>query len=616
MARKKSNATKMGGMVLMGLLFVGLAGFGATNFSGTIRSIGSVGDKELGVDQYARALQEDLRAFEAQVGQSLSFQQAQAFGLDRQTLSRLITTRALDHEAAQLGISVGDETLAQQMRQIGAFNGPDGQFDREAYRYALDNSGLTEAQLEEQMREETARTLLQAAIVAGNRLPDTYSDTLVNFLAERRSFTWARLGQALLTEDVPAADDAAVQAYYDENIADYTLPETRRVTYAWLTPEMMVDAVEVDDAILREQYEARNDEFNQPERRLLERLVFSDESAASQAMAQIEVGGTTFQALVEDRGLTLTDVDLGDVAAEDLDVATATAVFTAREGDVVGPLPSSLGPALFRVNGILAAQETPFEEVRDMLAEDEAILRARRLIENQAESMNDMLAGGATLEELAQETDMELGQIDWYTGVEQDIAAYGEFGDAVQQLTTEDFPEVALLEDGAIYAMRLDEIVAPRPQPLADVREEVIEAVTNQRKLTALEALAEEKADMLRDLRTFATLGLQTNETTEYQRGGFVDGMPQLIGRTAFDMEQGQVTTVTEGNFVYILRLDAIQGPEAGNPDVDELRQTVEDQIASGVAEDLFQAYANDIRQRAGLELDQQAIKAVHAQFQ
>jgi len=38
-------------------------------------------------------------------------------------------------------------------------------------------------------------------------------------------------------------------------------------------------------------------------------------------------------------------------------------------------------------------------------------------------------------------------------------------------------------------------------------------------------------------------------------------------------------------------------------------------QAASGLAQDLFQVLANDIRTRAGIELDQSALNAVHANF-
>ncbi|MDW3184392.1 MAG: SurA N-terminal domain-containing protein [Roseobacter sp.] len=96
-------------------------------------------------------------------------------------MQRLIAQRALDHEAAQIGLSIGDENLRDRILEIGAFRGIDGAFDREGYRFALEQSGISEAQFETQLREEVARTLMQGAILSGVVMPDAFVDTLVNY---------------------------------------------------------------------------------------------------------------------------------------------------------------------------------------------------------------------------------------------------------------------------------------------------------------------------------------------------------------------------------------------------------------------------------------------------
>ncbi|MEP5152800.1 SurA N-terminal domain-containing protein, partial [Planktotalea sp.] len=230
MAIGKSKLSKTFIWILMAMLIVGLAGFGATNLGGNIRSVGAVGDKSISVDLYARTLQEDLRAISAQAGQAVPFTTATALGVPAQSLARVVTTRALDHETAELGLSVGDTELQEQILNISAFQGLSGQFDREAYRFALQNAGMTEAAFEESIREEAARTLVQGAILSGNRVPDAYADTLVAFIGERRNATISRLTPADLAEVVAAPTPEQLQTYYDENIENYTLPETKQIT--------------------------------------------------------------------------------------------------------------------------------------------------------------------------------------------------------------------------------------------------------------------------------------------------------------------------------------------------------------------------------------------------
>ncbi len=64
------------------------------------------------------------------------------------------------------------------------------------------------------------------------------------------------------------------------------------------------------------------------------------------------------------------------------------------------------------------------------------------IIADRIDSVDDLLAGGATLEELASETEMQLGQIDWTATTNQDIAAYDAFRDAASTAAEGDFPEV------------------------------------------------------------------------------------------------------------------------------------------------------------------------------
>ncbi|WP_238366628.1 SurA N-terminal domain-containing protein [Mesobacterium pallidum] len=615
MARKGNSVSKTIVWVLMGLLFVGLAGFGAVNFSGSVRQVGQVGDKPISTDAYVRALQQELRALQAQTGQPISLAQARAFGLDRQVLGQLVTTRALDWEASQLGLSIGDENLRRQLVGIQAFQGIDGTFDREAYRFAIQNSGMSEAEFEAQLREEAARTILQAAVLSGTPMPDAYGDALIDYIGARRSFSWVRVTGEEIEAEIPAPSETQIQAYYDDNIADFTAPEIRRITYAWLTPEMMLDTVEVPEDAIQDAYDARAEQYNQPERRLVERLTFGDEARANDAAAQLEVGGTTFETLVEDRGLALADVDMGDMSRAELGAA-GEAVFEAQVGDVVGPFQSDLGPAFFRVNGVLPAQEIALEDVRDELRDEIARDRARRLIETRGEDIADLLAGGATLEDLVTETDMQLGQIDWFDGAQGDIAGYVEFQEVAATVTMEDFPDVAELSDGGLFALRLDEVVDPAPRPLDEVRADVIAAWTEDALAEAVVARAEEIAAALGEGRTFEALELEPTAESGLIRSDFVAGTRAGFMEQVFAMEVGAVDVIADGDSAIVVQLEAELPPDPGNTDLTEARAQLVERAAQGVAQDLYQAYSADIQRRAGISLDQAALNAVNSSLQ
>ncbi len=599
--------------LLMGLLIIGLGGFGITNLGGAVRNIGAVGTAQIDVNTYARALRNEISAASAGAGRIISLAEAQAMGLDRRVLSQLVSRAALEHEAAALGISVGDETLRDEILSIPAFRGLDGSFDREAYRFALQQSGLNEAEFEAQIRAETAASLVQGAALAGLAAPQAQIDTLLAYLGERRSLSFAVLDRSDLLTGLPDPSDEELRAYHQSHLPDFTTPETRRITYVYVTPEMLLDTVEVDEAALRAAYAEREAEFNTPERRLVERLVFANEAAARDAMARIE-GGESFETLVAERGLDMADVDLGDVSAADLGAA-AGPVFEAGTGAVTGPVETSLGPALFRVNAVLAARVTPFEEAVPHLREALAADRARRVIDTLAEAADDMLAGGATLEDVARETEMELGEIAWHPGLSEGIAGYPNFRAAAERVQQNDYPQIAQLGDGGAFALRLDGIDEPRILPLDDVREAVTRGWRAQAVVTALKAQAEPAIAALRAGESFAAQGLVPTELEDITRRDYRADVPPGFIETVFSMTEGEVRVIEGAGRIHILRLGAIKPPAEDDPDLARLAETLRAQIESDLGQDMFQILVDDIRARAGVTLDQAAINAVHANF-
>lgn len=614
MSEKKSiSKTLM--WILMGLLIFGLGGFGITNLGGAVQTVGSVSGKPIDVNEYYRAVQQELSAIQQQTGQRITFAQAQQFGLDQQVLGRLVTERALDSEAERLGLSMGDENLRDQILTIPAFQNLSGAFDRESYRFALQNSGLTETEFENSLREDAARTLLQSAVIGGIEMPESYADALVAYLGERRSFSIATLTEANLDAEIAAPDEAALRAYYDANIDAFMQPATRDITYVWITPAMLLDTVDVDEEALRKEYEARDAEFNQPERRLVERLVFGTSEDATAALAQVTGGETSFEALVEARGLTLQDVDMGDVTQESL-VDNGALIFDAESGDVVGPAQTDLGPALFRVNAVLAAQSVSFDEAEPMLRDALAMDRARRVIDAQINDVDDLLAGGASLEEVAEESDLVLGSVNFHANSEGEIAGYDDFRRVAQIVTAEDFPEVEQLDDGGIFALRLDGTTEAAPTPFDDAKAEVEAAWRAAEVQTALKAQAEALTEKMAAGADIVTLGLNVVQESELTRGDFVPNTPAGMMDIVFDMTAGEVRSLPGDAQYLIVELDSIDAADLESTENASIRNVVSQQVSQALAQDIFNAYSNHIRSTSDIEIDQHALAAVNAQLQ
>jgi peptidyl-prolyl cis-trans isomerase D len=613
--KPRKRGTTVMGWLLLAMIAGGLGGFGVTNFGGGVTSVGSVGGTDISVNDYARAVRQEAAAFSAQLGTQIGVSEALAFGLDKQALAGLVSRAALDNEAQRIGVSIGDESVAAEVMKQQSFQGLSGKFDRETYRMTLQQNGWTEREYETAVRGDVARSLLQGAVTGGFAAPQPMVDAMYRYIAERRGFSMIRLSEADLATPLPEPTDAALKAHYDAHLDRFTKPESKRIAYALLLPDMIAADQPVDDAVLKKMYDDRIADFVQPERRLVERLVYPDAAARDTAEARLKDGSATFEQLVEERGLTLDAIDLGDVSEADLGAAGAT-VFAAGEGAVVAG-DSALGPALFRMNGVLEGQNTSFEDAREDLAGELQMDAARRAIADMVEQIDDLLAGGATLEDLAKEMGMEFATLDHVPGQQgtEPVEGYQAFRNAAEAVQEGDFPEAIVLEDGGVVALEFKQTVPAAPIPFDEARDKVAE---DWQKETLAKALSDQAVAFKAAAEAGTALGALgiVDVTPEIARDGFVEGAPKSLLPDVFLMQPGDLKVIEDGDFVALVRLDAITPAEETGDAAAALKSALASQIEQAFAADAMQGYTGALQDAAGIQLDQAAITAVNTSLQ
>ena len=609
--KKKSGASKLAVWIIVGLLMFGMIGFGAAGFNGTQRSLGKVGDKTVSISSYSTTLQNEMAQFQEQIGRNITPQEMQAIGLDQRALNRVISTRALDQLVTDLGLSLGDARVREQVVEISAFQGLDGKFDREAYAEVLQRNNLKEADFETSLREDAARRILQEAVLTGVTAPEAYAKAMVAYLAETRDFSWARLTQDILISPAPKPSEEDLVTYHSENPAEFTTLAARSVSYIWLTPAMLADDIEIEERELRAAYESRSDEFIQLPSRLVERVIFPSQEMAINAMEAITEEATTFEEVVENRGLTLQDVDLGDVTEAEMGAA-GPLVFSLAEPGVIGPAETDLGPALFRVNAILDGNVQSFNSARDQLNLDVALDVASSQIADIAEQVDDLLAGGATLEDVAIETDLQLATFDWHVQSEGGISDYKEFQTAAAAVTAEDFPALGALSDNGIFALRLDGELPAELQPLASVQNAVSESWKAQQIQQQLRTLAERIAPQVSLDAPLTSFGLTENLQDDMNRNDSVDGTPSALVMTAFETELGKAALLDAAEGVIILLPRAIHAANLEDPQVQSLQSILGNRIDTTLERDVFEAFSNAVRESVDVEINQTTLRSVN----
>ena len=176
-----------------------------------------------------------------------SFQMAMAAGaatrddaVEKFFVSRMVLRNAME----ELGIHPGDEEVANHVKSMRAFAGPDGKFSEETYRNFVEKGigrlGMTESDLLELVADFLGFNKVNAII--GSGLVENRDAVAASIALENQQIAGelARLSIDPFVEKIQPTDDE-IKAYW-ENIQDsFMTEELRKFTYVIVAPQMPAD---------------------------------------------------------------------------------------------------------------------------------------------------------------------------------------------------------------------------------------------------------------------------------------------------------------------------------------------------------------------------------------
>ena len=610
--RGKKNSTLL--YIIIGLLVVGLIGFGGNSSAILQRdSLGKVGKTDIAVNDYANILRNQLNGIAQRAGRPITLAEAQGLGVLNNVLASVVRLAAIDDQAAEIGLSIGDEAVAESIQNNRAFQELDGRFNKDTYRTVLRNSGLTQSDYERATRRVLTRGLLERAVRGGIALDKSYALKLAQYAQETRVFDWVQLDKSWLSGKEITPTEEQLSTYYTENLDIFTTLLTRHISYIHLSPQRMGDDITIEEDALRDDYDAQIDRFTRPAIRAVERIVLSDEEDAKTIKAQIADNTLDFDALLEERGLNAAQVDLGEVERDQLE-GEAKSLFDSVELGVYGPFDSLLGPAIYRVNAAVDEETSSFETVSSTLREEAVDKVVQGVIADAIEEIDDLLAAGATLEEIASTTKAEFGEIRLDANSNTGIAAYEAFRNVANQATPNNFPQLFDLSDGGAVALRVNRIEPARTLSFTEAQNAIRGEWKREEELRLLEIEGQKIADMISAGTRFSTLGLEPQSAT-IRRSDPFEGVAREAIERLFAAKKNEIVVTKTAAHVFISRVKTIFTFDPQPDSSIALLEDISATISQSIGEDLYTQYINALETRAGIRLDQVAIDSLNAQI-
>jgi peptidyl-prolyl cis-trans isomerase D len=611
-----------GGWVAKIFLSLLVLSFAVWGIADVFRGVGSqdlaqVGSTKIGIETFRQLYQERLQQLGRQLGRALTPEQARAINLDRQMLGELISETALDEKTRQLRLAVDNDALLAHIQSNPAFRGADGKFDPARFFDVLRSNGFTEQRFVDAERRLIQRQQFVRALGGDAAAPEVLREAIRRFESEERAVEFVMLdrGQA---GDLPAPSPSEIDKYYEDNKAAFRAPEYRKIVALALTPEVLASEVQISDDDLRKLYEQRRGRMGVPERRQIEQIVFPNAPEADAAAKRL-AEGAKFEEIMAERKLTAGDVSLGTIARREiLDPTVAEAIFSLAEGEVSKPITGRFGTVIARVLKIEAGNEPGFAELESELRKELVISRARNLILDQHDKIEDERAAGGRLSEVAAKLRMKPIEVEAVdrSGRTPDgrlvegVPSLNEViaGSFETQIGVETDPiEVG---GGAGYVWyEVVGITPSRDRPLDEVRDRVEARWKDERVAKILEERAEGVRKKLDAGETFQTAapGLKVEQREKIRRGREVEGLDRNPLALIFQTPQGKtgVTLGSDGVSRAVYRVTNVDVPSTSTPS----RSVTE--LSTAVQDDLLVQYVLQLQNELGVRVNEAALRSI-----
>ena len=616
--RSKAGSFVVKALFALLILTFGIWGIGDIfRNRGTETAVATVGDRSIPAEELQTALRRALEQLSARFGSAIDMQQAKQLGLVDQTLTQLIDRSLIDQEAARLKLDVSDDLIRNVITANPSFRGTDGRFDHGLFNAVLASNNLTEDQYVALLRHDIPRNDLLHAVTAGAVAPQPVVDLLYRYRNEKRTADIVALPTAS-APDVGQPSEDELKAFYEKHPDLFRAPEYRGFTLVSLDPSDIAKDIEIPEAKLKEEYDQRQDELQIPERRDVEQILAPSEEKAKEAKAALAAGKDWREVATTIAGQDPDAIDLGLMRREEMPKALGEVAFELPLNKPSEPVKTPLGWHILRVVKIEPPVTQTFDEAKPKLEADLAHQEAVDRIYKVANNVDDALAGGATLSDVAQKFGLKTTTVEAVDNggrdpedkpVELPVSA----GDILKlAFATEQGQTSRVTEtpNGAIFAVHVDKVIPSQVKPLDEVKDKAVAGWQAERRREIVAKEAEELAAAVTPGARLATVaaekGLKATTSPPFTRHPENDTAvpPPLVGKL-FGAKRGEVVTASDATGSYVAQLDEVQRPE----DVSQTAAAgLSHELDTAQQVDLAEEFTRTLRTRFPVEIHREVL--------
>ena len=584
--------------------------------------IARVGEHEISLLQFQQIYMQQLNNYRLQSGGDVSEEILRSLGIDRQILQQLIDESAAITEAERLGLVVGDAEVRERIITLPQLQ-VDGQFIGDSAYYQLlqtQRPPINPTQFEEEIRQQIMVERLQTAVTSWMTVTDEEIAEEHRRRNEKVKVNIVSFRASEFRDEAEATDDD-ISLLYEEEAANYEVPEKRQLRFLLVDESEIFDSLTVTDDEVRQYYDTNISLYQTPGQVRANHILLrvddedTEEEVAGRAaeLATQARGGADFAELVQehsdDEGTIENGGDLGLFGRGRMVPEFEAAAFEMNEGDISDPVKSAFGYHVIQVTEKQEELTQPFETVQTAI---------QNLLKQERASSRSTALSRAIAAEV--ETPEDLAQAAAARGYELQESGFAARGEPILGLGMA--PQVS----AQAFSIEPNEVVGvdtpsgpafitviatqdPYIPPIEEVRDRIREDVIRKKSLTLALERANEAAESLKLAEDFVSAA----ETAE-----FVVGTSELVARgasfpqvgisspveaVAFAMDPGAVSDVIQAaNSAAIVHL--VEKEDASEDDLATNEDTLRNELLFSRQNQFFNAYMENVKERIDIDID------------
>lgn len=404
----------------------------------------------------------------------------QTEAVQQHILAQLIHRKLLEKEMKSLFITIGSNTLVQNIQNNIAFANEEGVFDKRKFDQLLQSNHLSETEYVKMLKNDLAIELFTKIIATQKWSVPEVAKRLSYFRNEKRLVEVVTLPANAFAEDLPAPSLEALTEYYKQHQEQFMLPEYRTVEFLTVGLENVLKNVAISDSELATAYQEQKEDFLAEEERDIEQLIFSDEASLLAALEPLKAG-ESFKKISE-KNPDIRYSSLVNISKKELPNEIQEVSFSLKKHQLSAPIKTPFGWHLLKVTAIIPSRQMSISEVTPKLREMLLTRKAEDALNMLITQIEDEFGGGASLEQVAKKFDL----------TRRTIATVDKNGNAVSGEKVVGLPKtknslelmftmrkgenssaIPSLEANSYYFIKVAEVQPPSLKPFDQVKGEI-----------------------------------------------------------------------------------------------------------------------------------------------